>query len=1080
MKRLICLLLIIILAFSLIPVYAVDNTINYFESFEGDHNNASLYDWTGKEDLLYTLEFGTDTVWPSDSKMPPTFKKADRDKILEYGKDPGLGIRKLQALGYTGKGVNVAIVDQPLLLDHTEYKDRDIHYYKINPGSMSQETSSHGPGMTSILVGKNIGVVPQSTLYYFANPTWLGDQKNEADAFNKIIELNNTLAENKKIKVVSLSHCADKTLKNSELLQQAIDKARKSGIIVIDVLTLTSIPVTVQPFKDKDAPENYQISKNFDNNTVKNNPDYLFVPTGGKTIANGGNPEHYFYQTNSGVSSTIPYICGVIAMGLQVDPDLTQEKAISFLKESGNPFQKGKLINPAGFIELVKKNCANPHDVSKDKDFRYFLYNSSSLDESDLLAIKDYTSKFDSRDEAVLIDTSLYKTAIDIYNILKAEKSGRKGSLKGIQILGTSGDIPAFDVKYKIQMLNGIDEGGMFKSDHFYSNFNSKSLSDGISIYEVFDKKLQVDFVPEWPVSRLPLIRGEFSGYIQKFTKYTNEVNGKQIPVVDFSSPIFPSKLHVDDTGILLNRLSNEFKTVNSKSYRLYGNQQGLYPVTTNTAGDFSKESLIKENSAGICNFTINSHGQVNNIDKYIVDYDKNLDKYPDKAQIKKLGDSSSEFRQSLINIDNINTVLSSNYYNLFSRSCLNAWNLDEKNIIHEAMAKGLMITAIANSSVNSNNGIDVTVNLDKFKKNNPAYNYLIYLSSLFSGNSGSKSFYTAKAAYAQEVLKNRSLTSGYGNYQFQLHNVLVQTYLGLLEYNKDKNIPLGELLALLEKPGVTPEGSPTASWETIKEISYNGQLLQIPVIKTSQKSTIVYTDIGYAYCKIPLKMQFTNPRFKLNELSAAVDYDNVYLKVKYTSPINTFFAIRLAGDAPGLKEVNLNKTKIGNNTAIVRLSKNKVKQYTDKICIEVGDDKSIGIDKSLTDLLAEIQVSKKLLDSTCIRLKGRLIPYANESGYPYTDSKGNIMAPFSSTMEALGAKTSLDGEKGYAIATKNKIEIEIPIGKKYIIKNGVQIKCNTETVITDGKIYIPLKTVVEGFGSKLTVNKSMGVIDIT
>ena len=300
MKRLICLLIIIFLAFSLIPTYAVDNTINYYESFEADHNNASLYDWTGKEDLLYTLEFGTDTIWPNDLKMPPTFKKADRDKILEYGKDPGLGIKKLQALGYTGKGVNVAIVDQPLLLDHTEYKDRDIHYYKINPGSMSTDTSSHGPGMTSILVGKNTGVVPQSTLYYFANPTWLGDQKNEADAFNKIIELNNTLPVNNKIKVVSLSHAADKSLKNHELLQQAIDKARKSGIIVIDVLTLTSVPVTILPFKDKDAPENYQVSKNFDTDYIKNNPDCLFVPTGGKTIANGGNPEHYFYQTNSG------------------------------------------------------------------------------------------------------------------------------------------------------------------------------------------------------------------------------------------------------------------------------------------------------------------------------------------------------------------------------------------------------------------------------------------------------------------------------------------------------------------------------------------------------------------------------------------------------------------------------------------------------------------------------------------------------------------------------------------------------------------------------------------------------------
>ena len=43
--------------------------------------------------------------------------------LLEAGRDPGLGVRSLQARSITGQGVNVAIIDQPLLTDHPEISD---------------------------------------------------------------------------------------------------------------------------------------------------------------------------------------------------------------------------------------------------------------------------------------------------------------------------------------------------------------------------------------------------------------------------------------------------------------------------------------------------------------------------------------------------------------------------------------------------------------------------------------------------------------------------------------------------------------------------------------------------------------------------------------------------------------------------------------------------------------------------------------------------------------------------------------------------------------------------------------------
>jgi predicted DNA-binding helix-hairpin-helix protein len=48
-------------------------------------------------DLLYA-DFDSQTIWPSQEKMPPDF---NWQKIMEMGKNPGLGIRQLHGVGVT-------------------------------------------------------------------------------------------------------------------------------------------------------------------------------------------------------------------------------------------------------------------------------------------------------------------------------------------------------------------------------------------------------------------------------------------------------------------------------------------------------------------------------------------------------------------------------------------------------------------------------------------------------------------------------------------------------------------------------------------------------------------------------------------------------------------------------------------------------------------------------------------------------------------------------------------------------------------------------------------------------------------
>jgi hypothetical protein len=85
-------------------------------------------------DLLYA-SFDDRTVWPVPNRMPSDF---DSKRIMELGKNPGLGVHSLHKRGITGRGVGIAILDQPLLVDHQEYGDRLRLYEENDSGPWRQ------------------------------------------------------------------------------------------------------------------------------------------------------------------------------------------------------------------------------------------------------------------------------------------------------------------------------------------------------------------------------------------------------------------------------------------------------------------------------------------------------------------------------------------------------------------------------------------------------------------------------------------------------------------------------------------------------------------------------------------------------------------------------------------------------------------------------------------------------------------------------------------------------------------------------------------------------------------------------
>ena len=155
--------------------------------------DLTKYTLTGRGDLLEEVIYDSYTKWPED--LPDGFVP---EEILEFGKNPGLGIGQLHDMGYTGEGVSIAIIDQGLYSEHKEFAERLMGYELYH--QFGEGASMHGAAVTSIAVGQSCGVAPGADLYYIASSfgriTPIGfkpDTNIVADAIYRVLEINELL-----------------------------------------------------------------------------------------------------------------------------------------------------------------------------------------------------------------------------------------------------------------------------------------------------------------------------------------------------------------------------------------------------------------------------------------------------------------------------------------------------------------------------------------------------------------------------------------------------------------------------------------------------------------------------------------------------------------------------------------------------------------------------------------------------------------------------------------------------------------------------------------------------------------------
>lgn len=338
------------------------NSVGY-KIWNADLSRLDFSSPKGQTLLKDINEYDDKTIWPENLKP-------EYEKRLQDGKYSGLGLSHVHNNGFTGKGVNIAIIDTPCYLEHPEYQENIKYYKEFGFQEFFQKygflpangwSSYHGPAVASLAVGKTCGSAPEANLYFLATQDFGKSQDGKSildpsarfAAIQHLIDLNNTLPESEKIRVVSCSWTINDTPENYQKSLQLFEELEKTGCMVIGG-TYKWACHTIGGAKIITDSDTY--------NNLK--PVFLLqrpclvLPQNQRTFA--ANTGGFIYTEQGGSSWTMPYLSGIIACGLQANPLYIKqknwpEKMWQDLMNTALPINgtNSKIIQPVAFIQKM-------------------------------------------------------------------------------------------------------------------------------------------------------------------------------------------------------------------------------------------------------------------------------------------------------------------------------------------------------------------------------------------------------------------------------------------------------------------------------------------------------------------------------------------------------------------------------------------------------------------------------------------------------------------------------------------------------------------------------------------------------
>ncbi len=114
------------------------------------------------------------------------------------------------------------------------------------------------------------------------------------------------------------------------------------------------------------------------------------------------------------------------------------------------------------------------------------------------------------------------------------------------------------------------------------------------------------------------------------------------------------------------------------------------------------------------------------------------------------------------------------------------------------------------------------------------------------------------------------------------------------------------------------------------------------------------------------------------------------------------------------------------------------------------------------------------------ITVNGKLVLFDEFTGFPYITDTGRTMMPLRTCLSSIGCEVDWDQERQMVLSRKGKIKVDIPIGKKEILKNEISISTDTPAIVKNGRTYLPLRDVMQAYGYRVDWDNNTRSISIT
>ncbi len=314
--------------------------------------------------MLKHLSF-TETSFKNIPKenLPEGF---DVKQVIESGKNPGVNTKSMHAMGYTEKGVKVAIIDTPILPEHSGIKSSLKGYEVMNIAIINDNDADfHGQAVADILCGDESGVAPDSDLVYFAE----NSSKDRLQALKRIIEINKNSTPEEKIKILSISWDFDEDKHEYGYYSDLLKQLANDGIFISTVgfsmqdESVNGVKINYGSLYKKDAAGNPDDFSNYTGDSCfGDSTNALLIPAGDRTVASARDVNQYRHDSQGSTSWTVPALSGFYACALQCAKEngveLTPEKFYTLALETGveiknNNEHCGKAINAQALCEKI-------------------------------------------------------------------------------------------------------------------------------------------------------------------------------------------------------------------------------------------------------------------------------------------------------------------------------------------------------------------------------------------------------------------------------------------------------------------------------------------------------------------------------------------------------------------------------------------------------------------------------------------------------------------------------------------------------------------------------------------------------